>query len=62
MMQSNRIYHRSPMQTEKSQPDSKWIMREMRFTDILALSIDPRVGIPLSALETDDRLFFLPFL
>ena len=27
-----RIYHRSPMQTEKSQPEGKQIMLETRFT------------------------------
>ena len=49
----NRIYHRSLMQTHKSQP-------EMRFTKFTALSVDPRVGISWSASETDVWLFFLP--
>ena len=43
-----KIYHQSPMQTEKSQPEGKWIMSEKRFTKFAALSIDPRVGISLS--------------
>ena len=46
------------MQTEKSQPEGKWIMPETRFTKFLALSVDPRVEISRSASETDDRLFF----
>ena len=52
--EKNRIYHRSPMQTEKSQPKGQWIMPETRFTEFPALSIDPRVGISWSALETGD--------
>ena len=50
----NRIYHWSLMQTEKSQPEGKWMMPETRFTEFPALSIDPLVGISRSALETDD--------
>ena len=42
---SNRIYHRSLMQTEKSQPESQRIMPETRCTSFPALSVDPRVGI-----------------
>ena len=49
----NRIYHRSPMQNEKSQPEGKRIIPETRFTEFPALSVDPRVGISRSALETD---------
>ena len=41
----NRIYHRSSMHTEKSQSECKWIMPETRFTEVPALSVDPRVGI-----------------
>ena len=33
------------MQTEKSQPEGKWIMPETRFTEFPALSVDPRVGV-----------------
>ena len=51
-LMTNRIYHRSPIQTEKSQPESKWIMPETRFTEFRALSIDRRVGISRSASET----------
>ena len=36
---TSRIYHRSPMQTKKSQPEGKQIMRETRFTEFTALSI-----------------------
>ena len=49
----NRIYHQSLMQTEKSQPESKGIMPETRFTEFPALSVDPRVGISCSASETN---------
>ena len=45
MHKINRIYHRSPMQTEKIQPEGKQIMPETRFTEFPALSVDPRVGI-----------------
>ena len=48
------ICHQSSMQTEKSQPKDKWIMLERRFTEFPALSIDPRVGISRSELETND--------
>ena len=39
--------------TEKSQPEGQRIMSETRFTEFPALSVDPRVGISRSALETD---------
>ena len=45
----NRIYNWSPMQTEKSQPEEKRIMPEMRFIEFPALSVDPRIGISRSA-------------
>ena len=48
------------MQTKKFQPEDKWMMQGTRFTKILALSVDPRVGTSQSTLETNDRLFFLP--
>ena len=48
------------MQTEKSQTEGKRIMPETRFTEFTAISVDPRVGISLSASETEERLFFLP--
>ena len=48
----NRIYHQSPMQTEKSQPEGKQIIPETRFTEFPALSVDPRVGVSRSASET----------
>ena len=51
--QKNRIYNRSPMQTEKSQPLGQRIMPETKFTEFSALSVDPRVGISRSAWETD---------
>ena len=50
----NRIYHRSPRQTEKYQPEGKRIMPKMRFTEFPVFSFDPRVGISRSASETDD--------
>ena len=40
-----RIYQRSPMQTEKSQPEGERIMSETRFTEFLALSVYPRAGV-----------------
>ena len=49
----NRIYHRSLMQTEKSQPEGKRIMPETRFTEFPSFSVDPRVGILRSASEAD---------
>ena len=67
----NRIYHRSLMQTEISQPEGKRIMPETRFTSFPALSVDPRVtsfpalsvyprvGISRSASESYVCLFFL---
>ena len=48
-IETNRIYHRSLMQTEDSQTECKRIMPEMRFTEFPALSVDPRVGISQSA-------------
>ena len=45
----NRICHQSPMQTEKSRFEGKMVMPERKFTECSALSIDPRVGISLSA-------------
>ena len=53
-IETNRIYQWFLMQTEKSQPEGKRIMPETRFTKFPALSIDPRVEISWSALETDD--------
>ena len=50
----NRISHRSPMQIEKFQPDSKWIISETRFTEFPASFVDPRVGFSRSASESDD--------
>ena len=51
---TNRMYPRSPMQTEKSQPQGKRIMLETRLTEFQTLSVDPRLGISRSASETDD--------
>ena len=48
------------MQAEKSLPEGKRIMLEMRFTEFPALSVDPRAGISRSAPETDVWLFSLP--
>ena len=42
---TNRIYRRSLVQAEKSQPEGKRIMP--------ALPVDPMVGFSLSASETD---------
>ena len=53
------VYHWSPMQIEKSKPKDKRIMPETRLTEFAALSIDPRVGISLSASKTGD--YFLTY-
>ena len=37
-------------------------MPETRFTEFPALSVDPRVGISLSASECDVSLFFIPVI
>ena len=49
-----RFHNRSSMQAEKFQSEGALIMPETRFTSFLASSVDPRVGISWSALETDD--------
>ena len=49
-----RICHRFLMQTEESLSKGKQIMPETKFTECPALSVDPRVGISRSAMETDD--------
>ena len=49
----NRIYHRSPMQTKKFQPEGKRIMPEKSLIEFPALSVDPKVGISRSALDVD---------
>ena len=54
---TNRIYHRSRVQTENSQPEGKRIMPETRFTEFPALSVDPRIGISRSTSETNAGLF-----
>ena len=48
LLMINGIYHRSSMQTEKSQPEDKRIMPERRFDEFPALSVDPRVWISRS--------------
>ena len=58
--ETNRIYHWSSIQTEKSQPEGEGIMPEMRFTEFPALSVDSRIGITGSSLEIGVCLFFLP--
>ena len=50
ILKTNRILHRSPIQTEKSSPEGKWIMPETRFTEFPELSVDPRVRISRSEL------------
>ena len=67
MNESNRIYHRSPMQTEKFQPESERIMPETRCTEFPALSIDPRVGISrdrclIIFLTCDIKHYYLSFV
>ena len=55
-MKTNRIYHQSLMQTEKFQPEGKWIMQKTRFAKFLAFYVDLRVGISRSTSETDGSL------
>ena len=57
----DRMYYQSPMQTDKSKPEGKWIMPETRFTEFPALSVGPRVGISRSASETDVLIIFLTY-
>ena len=52
--ETNRLYHRSLRSTEKSLPEGKRIMPEMRFIVFPAFSIDQRVMISRYALEIDD--------
>ena len=56
----HKIFHWSPMQTEKSQTNSKRIMPETKFAEFPEFSVNPRVGISRSASATEDRFFFLP--
>ena len=61
----NRILHRFPMQTEKSQPGDKRIMPDMRFTEFPALSVDSRGELGFLGLrEFGDRclIIFLTLL
>ena len=41
----NKLSHRSSKQTEKPQPEDKRIMPDTRFTEFLALSVDPKAGL-----------------
>ena len=51
--EKNRIYYRSLMQIEKSQPEGERIMWETRFTEFPALSVDPRVVISRSHQKSE---------
>ena len=51
--EKNRIYPRLPMQIQIFQSEGKWIMPETRFNKFPALSVDPKVGISMSASDTD---------
>ena len=42
------------METRKSKTEGERIMPKMRFTEFLALSVDPGVGSSGSASETND--------
>ena len=42
------------MQTQKFQPEGKWIMSETRFTELPAFLVDLKVEISRSAWEDDD--------
>ena len=46
------FYRKSPMQTEKSQPEGKRILPETRFNQFPALSVDSWTEIFRSASET----------
>ena len=43
-LETIRIYHQSPVRTEKNQAEGKFIMSKTRFTEFPALSVDPRLG------------------
>ena len=58
-MKINRIYHRSPMQTENFQSERKRIMPETRFILFPTLSVYSMAGISRAASETDNLLVFL---
>ena len=45
------------MQNEKSQPSGQRTVPETRLTSFPALSVRPRIGISLSASETNDRFY-----
>ena len=49
------------MQTEKSQREGKGIIVETRFTEFLALSIDPRDWISRSAGRDQCLIIFLTY-
>ena len=55
---TNRIYHGSQMYTDESKPESKRIMPKTRLTEFPALSVDPRVGISRTALETKRPMIY----
>ena len=44
LFEVHKIYHRSLMQTGKSETEGERIMPETRFTNFTAFSVDPRVG------------------
>ena len=44
MIVLNRIFYRSPMLTEKSQLEGKWVIPETRVNEFPELSVYPRVG------------------
>ena len=54
----NRIHHWCSVGTEKSQPEGPPFQWETRLAEFPTGTVDPRVGIFLKPLNTNDRFFF----
>ena len=54
----NRIHHWCSVGTEKSQPEGPPFQWETRLAEFPTGTVDPRVGIFLEPLNTNDRFFF----
>ena len=54
----NRIHHWCSVGTEKSQPEGPRFQWETRLAEFPTGTVDPRVGIFLKPLNTNDRFFF----
>ena len=54
----NRIHHWCSVGTEKSQPEGPPFQWETRLAEFSTGTVDPRVGVFLKPLNTNDRFFF----